>query len=380
MTDVLTSSWIPSVQQIIVGYVRYEEKDIEIVNGREHYPACGSVTLVKIKDKHLLVDCGSPWHKDELVKTLDDVGGISPQQIDVLIITHPHSDHCGNVNLFPNAWVVTSATVWTDESLERHNVEELKDVVRIHSLPGHTRSDISIEVRQRHGNQVERTVVISGRWRDEGLETLGDLFENADDHKSDDLWKPMSALPFAQEVSRLRVRQLADVIVPGHGPAFFNQRKPDPMKFSHAGNADVSHPLIRIIAADTGEEVRHLECALVKSDEAVVVVDPRAVEAPDGQSSVADVRPEAVTYVVLTKTSDPLLYAHLNAFPNATVIMSTDVGLPGSKYAKLEEVTELSKDVRVCRAVYDESDDASELDVIVNTSVGVVKVDPMTRP
>lgn len=68
MTDVLTSNWSPAVQQIIVGYVRYEEKDIEIVDGREHYPACGSVTLVNVAGKHLLVDCGSPWHKDELVK------------------------------------------------------------------------------------------------------------------------------------------------------------------------------------------------------------------------------------------------------------------------------------------------------------------------
>ncbi|KAH7707391.1 hypothetical protein AAVH_25380 [Aphelenchoides avenae] len=269
MADVLTPGWSPTVQQIIVGYVRYEEKDIETVDGREHYPACGSVTLVKVGEKHLLVDCGSPWHKAELVKALHDVGGISTQQVDVLIITHPHSDHCGNVNLFPNAWIVASARSWTDESLKRHNLEQLKDFVRVHSLPGHTRSDISVEVRQRNGNQVERTVIIAG-----------DLFENADDHKSDDLWKPMSALPFAQEVSRVRVQRLADVIVPGHGPAFFNERKPDPMKFSHAGSADVSHPLIRIIAVDTGGEVRHLQCVLVKSDKAIVVVDPRPVETP----------------------------------------------------------------------------------------------------
>lgn len=149
-------------------------------------------------------------------------------------------------------------------------------------------------------------------------------------------------------------------------------------------------------ATDRIRQYISLPLGLVSSHESVQIM-----KLLDGQSSVADVRPEAVTYVVLTKTSDPLLYAHLNAFPNATVIMSTDVGLPGSKYAKLEvripssvfkeqlssyegatlqEVTELSKDVRVCRAVYDESDDASELDVIVNTSVGVVKVDPMTRP
>ncbi|KAH7722889.1 hypothetical protein AAVH_09544, partial [Aphelenchoides avenae] len=106
------------IEQIVVGYVRYEENNIKIVNGREHYPACGSVTLVKVEDKHILVDCGSPWYKDKLVKAVDDVGGISPPQIDVLIITHAHSDHCGNVNLFPNAWLVTSAASWTAESLK----------------------------------------------------------------------------------------------------------------------------------------------------------------------------------------------------------------------------------------------------------------------
>lgn len=68
-----------TVKQLIVGYA-------------DKGSACGSVTLISIKDYNVLVDCGLPS---------TDLSYISSStSINCVIITHWHSDHCGRLSDF----------------------------------------------------------------------------------------------------------------------------------------------------------------------------------------------------------------------------------------------------------------------------------------
>ena len=41
-----------------------------------------------------------------------DRAGITPQQVDLVLLSHCHYDHCSNLSMFPNAQVVVPATAW----------------------------------------------------------------------------------------------------------------------------------------------------------------------------------------------------------------------------------------------------------------------------
>jgi hypothetical protein len=49
---------------------------------------------------------------------------------------------------------------------------------------------------------------------------VGDLFENEADRDDEDLWRSSSEYPIEQEVSRRKIMEIADFIVPGHGDVF----------------------------------------------------------------------------------------------------------------------------------------------------------------
>ncbi|XP_066065501.1 metallo-beta-lactamase domain-containing protein 1 [Chamaea fasciata] len=64
--------------------------------------ADGSVTLLGGGPLTVLVDTGGPWLRDRLPGLLGR-HGVTPDDVTHVIVTHGHSDHAGNVNLFPKA-------------------------------------------------------------------------------------------------------------------------------------------------------------------------------------------------------------------------------------------------------------------------------------
>lgn len=74
--------------------------------------------------------------------------------------------------------------------------------VSVIPTPGHMGRDVSVLVK----GTSEGTVLVAG-----------DLFERCHD---EDSWKELSENPQTQEINRQMALQLADVIVPGHGPLF----------------------------------------------------------------------------------------------------------------------------------------------------------------
>ena len=58
-----------------------------------------SCILVEIQDRKILLDCGI--HPSETsMASLPFFDNINPEQIDILLITHFHLDHCGAVPYF----------------------------------------------------------------------------------------------------------------------------------------------------------------------------------------------------------------------------------------------------------------------------------------
>ncbi|XP_064409053.1 metallo-beta-lactamase domain-containing protein 1 [Latimeria chalumnae] len=178
----------------------YAEMDIE-----GNMKADGTITLIKGKEI-ILVDTGSPWDKEIILKYLS-THSLTPEDIRYVICTHGHSDHVGNLNLFPNATFIVSYDVCNRDAYLSHDFRagrsfRIDEYVEVFPTPGHTGSDVSVLVR----GTARGTVVVAG-----------DLFEREGDGES---WKELSENPEAQEQNRMKVLEIADVVIPGHGGPF----------------------------------------------------------------------------------------------------------------------------------------------------------------
>ncbi|KAF1395891.1 Metallo-beta-lactamase domain-containing protein 1, partial [Spheniscus humboldti] len=170
--------------------------------------ADGSISLIRGGPVTALVDTGGPWDRRRLLDLLAGQG-LSPEAVTHVVCTHGHSDHVGNVNLFPGATLLVGFDLSRGEGFYLpHGLGEGDPYVlhpghlEVTATPGHTRNHVSVVVRDTSLG----TAVVAG-----------DLFEREEDEGE---WKALSEDPAEQERHRRRVMALADVIVPGHGPPF----------------------------------------------------------------------------------------------------------------------------------------------------------------
>jgi hydroxyacylglutathione hydrolase len=111
-------------------------------------------------DKKIIIDTGKRSERHEIAMILKHV--IEPQNVDIVILTHLHYDHTGNIDLFENAKVYASKEAIEEfESdpygavLDEEIVERMKRIT-IHPLPnkieeleiiktsGHTKGSICL--------------------------------------------------------------------------------------------------------------------------------------------------------------------------------------------------------------------------------------------
>ena len=87
-----------------------------------------NIFLLKLNGKNILVDSGMGFH---LVENLAKEG-ISPEQVDMVLLTHMHGDHIGGLmkdgqRVFPNAELYISekeVAYWTDKKIQASLPEE----------------------------------------------------------------------------------------------------------------------------------------------------------------------------------------------------------------------------------------------------------------
>jgi glyoxylase-like metal-dependent hydrolase (beta-lactamase superfamily II) len=162
--------------------------------------ASSNVVLIQDSGKNIIVDTGNRVVKDKIIKSLKEEN-LTPEDIDIVVNTHSHSDHRDNNNIFPNA------TVYVYQNTIKDDIYDFFPVVKSIQIAPQTK------VIQATGHTDEDLTVIVDT--DDGVYgVVGDLFKNEDEDV--DFCTDETKL----KESQIKVRALSDFIIPGHGKTF----------------------------------------------------------------------------------------------------------------------------------------------------------------
>ncbi|CAJ0938820.1 unnamed protein product, partial [Mesorhabditis belari] len=186
------------IDQIVVGFVRETER-----SGANGTMAEGSVTLIDDGKEKILVDVGSPDNWTEIEDGLRK-RGLAVGDIDTVVITHGHLDHCANLGRFGNARIYMDNDVRSPDRVYSSTEKEISLTARIsiRKFRGHTDNDLAVIVR----DEEMGTVVVAG-----------DLFEHENDEND---WRANSRYPDDHQRSRDEILEMTEIVVPGHGAMF----------------------------------------------------------------------------------------------------------------------------------------------------------------
>lgn len=73
------------------------------------FRADGTITLIT-GPQTILVDTGGPWDREFLLAKLKEKG-LTPDSVAVVVGTHGHSDHVGNLGLFQDAKIIVGCDI-----------------------------------------------------------------------------------------------------------------------------------------------------------------------------------------------------------------------------------------------------------------------------
>lgn len=182
-----------------------------------------TVTLIEA-ERRILVDTGFDYewldtpannkrNARNLTIALRD-WGITPDDIDIIFITHWHKDHFGNSEIFMGAAHLASKCAVERMGLEGFiglgDQEEITGGVRMMLTPGHTIDHASIIVDSVVGDIKARVAI------------AGDAVVSHSYFHSGRIWQynnDFHSVEAARE-SMLRLIDVSDIIIPGHGVPF----------------------------------------------------------------------------------------------------------------------------------------------------------------
>ncbi len=172
-----------------------------LVEGYARLPrVAGTVCLVRDGDRVIVVDPGMVAARAQILDPLRELG-VAPEDVTDIVVSHHHLDHTVNIALFPEVpvhdfrWLVQRDTVEIREA----DGFALTPGVRLLETPGHTPQDLTTLVGTPDG-----VVALTHLWW-------------TGDGPADDPYAPDRDQLREQ---RERVLAVADLVVPGHGPAF----------------------------------------------------------------------------------------------------------------------------------------------------------------
>ncbi|KAF3428773.1 hypothetical protein E2986_02275 [Frieseomelitta varia] len=170
-----------------------------------------SCTLIKAS-KNIIVDTMTAWDREKIIQALIK-HNITPERIDYVVCTHSHADHIGNNNLFVHAEHIIGTCVHRGELFFNKNFKDGYQIcpeVKVIATPGHTPDDITVLVE---------TIVSE---KSTCFAITGDLFEKEEDILDPTIWQELGTTELQKTQSRMRsyVIDMANFIIPGHGPMF----------------------------------------------------------------------------------------------------------------------------------------------------------------
>jgi len=187
------------VKVLIEGYAR------EIDNG---WLASSSTVLIKDGSKKIIVDPGI--NKDLLLKKLK-AEDLSPDDIDIVFMTHYHPDHVFLAPIFEKAIVVDGDTIYEKDKETEYEGKVPGTDLKVISSPGHAHEHCALLVKTEKGK-----IVVAGDvfwWADEEEQKIDkqSLLKHKDPYVKDKK---------VLRESREKILNLADYIIPGHGKMF----------------------------------------------------------------------------------------------------------------------------------------------------------------
>src|SRR3954447_6585364 len=181
-----------TVDVLIAGHV--EQTDA----GQSVHP---TVSLVRDSDLVVVVDPGILSDPALLTAALATYG-VGVGDVTHVFVTHHHLDHTRNVGMIPHALVVDvdsvyDGSLWLDHDGDGYHLSHDISVIE---TPGHAQECAALVVRTEDG-----TVVLTHAW------WFADMTPERD---------PLAWSQESLDHSRERILEIADVVVPEHGPAF----------------------------------------------------------------------------------------------------------------------------------------------------------------
>jgi glyoxylase-like metal-dependent hydrolase (beta-lactamase superfamily II) len=165
--------------------------------------ARSSVTLIKTERGWIIVDTGQVGDEEEILKALVDLG-LEKSDIDIIVNTHSHPDHCANNRLFSRA-----KTIYPKDG------ELIAPGVRALATPGHSPDSISVlvdaAIHPPGGDgtaPATRRVVIAG----DALPTLGNFQKRVPPAVHYDRTLAVASMN--------KIIEMADMVIPGHDRPF----------------------------------------------------------------------------------------------------------------------------------------------------------------
>jgi len=200
-----------------------------------------SVTYIR-SDKKIIIDTGYDFEEDTgetnrqrnrkiLIDALN-AADITPEEIDIVFLTHCHFDHLLNYSIFSESKIMMSQL-----ELERKNFhfgalkegDQIADGVTVLATPGHTRGHCSLLCETDNLRHVTRSdsggrIMGIGRLK---VVIAGDAVINASYFMQDKIWSYNADFysEIAAKESQHKIQRIADFIIPGHGTMFKNMRK-----------------------------------------------------------------------------------------------------------------------------------------------------------
>ena len=189
-----------SIDVLVLGYLeRFEDGS---VNLKETW---STSSLIRTDDGHVIVvDTSSDFMRSPIKSAFKQIGKIFPDDVDMVVLTHCHTDHIGNVSLFKNATVYVhegeECTI-PNAKIVKEDTEIAKGVRLVHT-PGHSDGSMSVFV------EADRRYAIVG--------DAAPLKDNVTKRIIPTLHTDAEAARASLE----KIAEWADVIVPGHDKPF----------------------------------------------------------------------------------------------------------------------------------------------------------------